>query len=453
MIQVQFPSVMKLELGTFPVGEVAFAAQTRLVGSRLEIDRGEVVDLAMSEAGVSEASVDIARPGERARVINFVDLLELKTKARGQGVVYPGVFGRPTTAVGSGTTLRLQGVALMICLDGHDSPARGRNGGDTEKSRNGRTGNTASRPPGRFIDMSGPGMLPPYDGLLLVCLTMRLEQGLGPEEVQAAAYSSGLRVADRLAKTMTGLPPPDSENFDFEGDHPSLPGIVFVPHLASAEWQAPSGARSVLGPSIYGQTRLSAPWHLYPTEMMDGAVFGTYGYGRPETWHLSSNPMVMELSRRHGKSLRFLGGIIQRTNWTLQSEKELMAQRAALLAKRLGASGAIVTTNYRGQRFLETALTVQALERVGIATVLLTEEEDNENGAAPPLLVSVPEMVGVVSAGTGELGHSFPQVERVLGAIAPESSWYAPQPPVHGRYGVSYVPDYYGFGFRSLEDY
>ena len=68
-----------------------------------------------------------------------------------------------------------------------------------------------------------------------------------------------------------------------------------------------------------------------------------------------------------------------------------MAQRAALLAKRLGASGAIVTTNYRGQRFLETALTVQALERAGVATVLLTEEEDNENGAAPPLLVSVPE--------------------------------------------------------------
>ena len=444
---------MKLELGTFPVSEVVCAGETRLVGSRLEIDNGELADVARSEAAVCGASVDVARPGEPARVINFVDLLELKVKVRGDGIVYPGVFGRPTTVVGSGTTFRLGGVALMICLDGSGNPDRGRNGAESAKSRNGRTGSSAIRPAGRFIDMSGPGMLPPYDELLLVCLTMQLEPSLGPEEVQTAVYSAALRVADRLTKTMTGLTPPDTESFDFEADHPSLPGIVFVPHLASAEWQSPSGARSVMGPSIYGQTRLSAPWHLYPTELMDGAVFGTYGYGRPETWHLSNNPMVMELSRRHGKTVNFLGSIIQRTNWTLQSEKELMAQRAALLAKRLGASGAIVTTNYRGQRFLETALTVQALERTGIATVLLTEEEDNENGAAPPLLVSVPEMASVVSAGTGELGHSFPQVEKVLGAMTPETSWYDEQPPVHGRYGVSYVPDYYGLGVRSLEDF
>ena len=444
---------MRLELGTFPVEEVVFADETRLAGARLEIDRGDLADLALSEAGVCGASIDIARPGERARVINFVDLLELKLKVRGPGVVYPGAYGRPASAVGSGTTFRLEGVALMICLDGADHPDKRRNRAGSPQGQNGRTGNSTVRPPGRFIDMSGPGMLPPYDRLSLVCLTLQLETGLGPEGTQTAVYSAALRVMDRLAETIAGLIPPDIEIFSFEDDHSSLPGTVFVPHLASAEWQSPLGPRSVLGPSIYGQTRLSAPWHLYPTEVIDGAVFGTYGSGRPETWHLSNNPTVMELSRRHGKTLDFLGCIVQRTNWTLQSEKELMAQRAALLAKRLGASGAIVTTNYRGQRFLETALTVQALERAGIATVLLTEEEDNEDGAAPPLLVSVPEMASVVSAGTGELGRAFPPVERVLGGLAPESSWYDEQPPVHGRYGVSYVPDYYGLGHRSLEDY
>ena len=441
---------MKLELGTFPVDEVVFADAIRLAGARLEIDSDDLADLALSEAGVCGATIDIARPGERARVINFVDLLELKLKVRGPGVVYPGVYGRPASAVGSGTTFRLEGVALMICLDGADRPDQRRNGASSPQGRN---GNSAGRSPGRFIDMSGPGMLPPYDRLSLVCLTLQLEPELGPEGTQTAIYSAALRVMDRLAGTVAALTPSDTEIFSFEDDHSSLPGTVFVPHLASAEWQSPLGPRSVLGPSIYGQTRLSAPWHLYPTEVIDGAVFGTYGFGRPETWHLSNNPSVMELSRRHGKSLNFLGCIVQRTNWTLQSEKELMAQRAALLAKRLGASGAIVTTNYRGQRFLETALTVQALELAGIATVLLTEEEDNEDGAAPPLLVSVPEMASVVSAGTGELGHAFPPVERVLGGLAPESSWYDEQPPVHGRYGVSYVPDYYGLGRRSLEDY
>ena len=444
---------MKLELGTFPVSEVVFATETRLEGARLEIYRDELIDLARSEPGVNRASIDIARPDEPARVINFVDLLELKMKVRGPGAVYPGVFGRPATVVGSGTNFRLDGVGLMICLDGSNVPDQRRNGTGSAQSRKGRTGNSETRTPGRFIDMSGPGKLPPYDRLSLICLTLQLEAGLGPEGTQTAVYSAALEVVDRLANTMANLTPPGTEKFNFEDDHSSLPGIVFVPHLASAEWQAPSGARSVLGPSIYGQTRLSAPWHLYPGEVIDGAVFGTYGFGRPETWHLSNNPMVMDLCRRHGKTLEFLGCIVQRTNWTLQSEKELMAQRAALLAKRLGASGAIVTTNYRGQRFLETALTVQALERAGVATVLLTEEEDNENGAAPPLLVSVPEMASVVSAGTGELDHAFPPVERVLGAMAPDTYWYDEQPPVHGRYGVSYVPDYYGLGYRSLEDY
>ena len=77
-------------------------------------------------------------------------------------------------------------------------------------------------------------------------------------------------------------------------------------------------------------------------------------------------------------------------NWTTQPEKEMAASREALLAKQLGAVGAIVTTDMRGQRFLEEALTVQACERLGISTVLLTKEEDNEGGAAPPLLVSFP---------------------------------------------------------------
>ena len=444
---------MRLELGIFPVSEVVFAGETRLTEAQLEIDRDELLDLAGSEPGVCRASVDIARPGEQVRVINFVDLLELKVKVRGPGAVYPGVFGRPATTVGGGTTFRLDGVALMLCLDGSNLPNQRRNGSVSGQPQQGRAGDSTARTPRRFIDMSGPGMLPPYDGLSLVCLTLQVEPELGSEGIQTAVYSAALRVADRLAKTMATLTPPDTQTFDFEDEHSSLPGIVVVPHLASAEWHAPSGSRSVLGPSVYGQTRLSAPWHLYPPEVLDGAVFGTYGAGRPETWHLSNNPMVMELCQRHGKTIDFLGCIVQRTNWTLQSEKELMAQRAALLAKRLGASGAIVTTNYRGQRFLETALTVQALERAGIATVLLTEEEDNEGGAAPPLLVSVPEMASVVSSGTGQLDAAFPPVERVIGAASPGRFWYDEQPPVHGRYGVAYVPDYYGLGYRSLEDY
>ncbi len=443
---------MKLELGTFPVEEVVFARETHLKWPRLELDRDELSRLARSEPGVRWASIEIAQPDDPLRIINFVDLLEVKVKVRGAGVVYPAVCDRPATTVGSGATSRLGGVAVMLCLDTANPADQPRNssGHGQPHQDDGESKARAFRP---FLDVFGPGKLPPYDELSLVCLTLQIDPALDLENRNTTAYSAALRVVDRIAGTMTALTPPETEVFDFESNHHSLPGVVFIPHLASAEWQAPSGSRSTLGPAVYGQTRLSAPWHLYPSETIDGAIFGSYGNGRPETWHLSNSPLAMELCRKHGKTIDFLGFIVQRTNWTLQSEKELMAQRAAMLAKRLNASGAIVTTNYRGQRFLETILTVQALEQAGIAATLLTEEEDNEDGAAPPLLVSAPEMTSVVSSGAGELDSSFPPVEKVIGAREPDRRWYDEQPPVHGRYGVSYVPDYYGLGHRSLEDY
>jgi hypothetical protein len=43
----------------------------------------------------------------------------------------------------------------------------------------------------------------------------------------------------------------------------------------------------------------------------------------------------------------------------------------------------VVTVDIRGARFVETVLTAQALERVGVKTVLMTLEETSENGLAP----------------------------------------------------------------------
>jgi len=98
-------------------------------------------------------------------------------------------------------------------------------------------------------------------------------------------------------------------------------------------------------------------------------------------------------------------------------------------------------------------ITVQALERVGVKTVLMTEEEDNEGGTAPPLLVPAPEVVAVVSTGTGGVDVTFPRVERVIGTREPEPHWYEERPAIHGRYGVSHLHDYYGAGRQGCVDF
>jgi glycine reductase len=163
--------------------------------------------------------------------------------------------------------------------------------------------------------------------------------------------------------------------------------------------------------------------------------------------------IVPYLCSRHGKDVNFSGCIVVRSNWESQAEKQLMANRTAQLARSVGASGAIVTTNVRGQRFLETILTVQALERAGISTVLMTEEEDNENGTAPPLLMSVPEVCSVISTGTGGVPSAFPAVKRVIGVRQPEAEWFQARPPIHGRYSVSHLRDFYGFGKQGCLDF
>ena len=79
-----------------------------------------------------------------------------------------------------------------------------------------------------------------------------------------------------------------------------------------------------------------------------------------------------------------------------------------------------MTTDIRGQRFVETILGIRACEQAGISTVLLTQEEDNEDGTAPPLLISAPEVVSVVSTGTGGQEQQFPggpACDRLISSI------------------------------------
>jgi glycine reductase len=297
-----------------------------------------------------------------------------------------------------------------------------------------------------FIDMSGPGAVTPYAALSNLCMVVSAPSYMRPEEQLGVMHAAGLRLADHLARLIERLSPPEVETFDLS-PAPALPRIVYIPHLASNE--PAIGARGTWGIAVYGQIRLSAPWLLDGTEMLDGAVSGGGA-----SWVLANHPVVLDLCRRHGKELDFAGVIVQRTNWTNQNEYRMAADRASQMALKLGAQGAIITTNSRGQRWVGTMMTLSACEAAGVKTVLLTEEEDTEDGASPPLLFAPPELVAAVSNGKGDLPHPFPAVRRVIGTIdeAP-AAWFDALPPIHGRYGSGHVRDLEGFGRQSMADF
>ena len=445
---------MRLELGNFPVKDVVFGSETRWNDGVLELDKERLLAPILAEPSVVDATLEIARPGESARIINHFEIIEPRVKVSGPGIVFPGRAGRTVETVGQGRTHRLGGMALVVSYDGADEPGhvsgwvpewvRSKNGG--EQARQDRRKVWTDH---HFIDMSGPGAVLPNAFTNNLCLSLKLSEHFDIQNRASASYEVALPLQDTLAETVRGLEPPETEVFDQDVSDPSLPGMVFVCLLSSPEGN--HGPQSIHGPGVYGHTRLSAPWLLWPTEMIDGAVSGGgRGHG---SWPLTNNPIVMGLIRRHGKSLNFLSCIILRQPWYSEEEMQFVGNRAAEAAKQIGAQGAIVTNEVRGLQFVSSARTVEAIEHVGIKTVWISEEEDNEGGTVPPFLYHPQVMEGVVSTGTGAAGP-FPAVERVAGSTQEASPrWYAEQQAIPGRYGAGHVLDHYGSGTQYCVDF
>jgi sarcosine reductase len=389
---------VRLELGHFPVRDARFAAQTRWRDGVLEIDREAVLAAVRQDPLVATVSLEIARPGERARIWPVRDVIEPRVKVRGPGVVYPGWFGRPVETVGRGRTHRLAGAGVpeVSAVTWHDA------GGDFVD---------------QFIDMAGPwAELLPHARLVNVCCVVEPLEGLSVQTQNEVVHRAALAVADQLAAAVRDLEPPQLEVFQLPPADPALPGVVYIQCVHSP--QAMSHSEHTFCTGTYGLTRLAPPWLLHPNEILDGALSGPYRTLFATSWTLVNNPIVLDLYRRHGRTLRFLGVIVFRTEWTTQAEKDLMAEQAAKLAAMLGARGAVVTWDAGGNEFIEVIHTVRACERLGIKTVFLTSE-DSPEGGAPSLLKPVPEADAIVSTGFFDaalLGLGLlPPVERVIG--------------------------------------
>ena len=115
------------------------------------------------------------------------------------------------------------------------------------------------------------------------------------------------------------------------------------------------------------------------------------------SWTVANNPLFLDLYRRHGRDWNFLGVISLRTEWTTQTEKQLMANQTAKLgqaARRAGRGGDV------GRRAATSSSRWCAASRrasaSGIKTVFLTSEDDATDGA-PTMLEPLPEADAIVS--------------------------------------------------------
>jgi glycine reductase len=388
---------MKLEMASFPVKEARFGKQNKYVNGVLEINKRELVSLIIKDKRILSADVELAFPGEKTRIVNIRDVIEPRVKVSGPGCFMPGILG-PVETVGEGKTHRLSGVAVTVSAE------------LTPTIMSGTTSQDAS-----IMDMWGQGALvAPFGSIINIVLVLKLSDAVTELDTHDAIIQAESRVAQHLAETTINASPENIETFELAECDASLPRVIYISSFLT-NWHAPHSGIAYYGLPI----RESLPTFMHPNEFIDGAMTadarkGSSGY--THTWGWLNHPVVLRLLREHGKRLNFLGVIIQRTRYEAEHGKKVTAACTAQMARLLGADGVIITrTVASGANFVDVMLTLQACEKKGIKTVLLTPEWGGKDGTELPLVLYVPEATAMVSTGSTDHAFNLPVPDKVIG--------------------------------------
>ena len=336
---------MRLELCTFDVKDVVFGNATQFRDGTLQIDRREIEEQLCGER-FKTVSIEIAKPGERVRVVHILDIIEPRAKVGGPQRVFPGLLGPPMKA-GGGTTHRLANVAVITTAD-------------FEKWES--DGSSVASPVERLVDMTGEGArFSPFSQTTNVILSFEPSAGLSLEECDDAIRRAGLWVSEYLANATAGMSPDSRETLHV--DPPSredLPRVAYIYQLQSVSFLRDT--------FLYGeQTRHLVPTLIHPNEIVDGAIVnGSLSYASCPTYVHQNNRVIEGLYQRHGKELDFVGVILFVGHQLTHQDKERRAHYAAKLAKMLDAQGILSTQEGGGNSIVDQMLTLRFCEELGV---------------------------------------------------------------------------------------
>ncbi|HXG52261.1 MAG TPA: glycine/sarcosine/betaine reductase component B subunit [candidate division Zixibacteria bacterium] len=407
---------MLLELADFPVKRIRLGDRFHYCGETLEVAERELLELTRQDERLEDVSLAVVHPGEKVRVTGIRDLVEPRVKASGGGEVFPGTLG-PVAAVGRGRTHRLSGMAVVAAAE-YEGIVRA--GLGVQRSA--------------ILDFWGPGAeASRFSRLSGLVVIMKLREGLSELQAHAAIQGAAFKVARRLAGTTLGLKPPRVETLTLDERRPGLPKVALIQGCLTDSHNPHSGV------SYYGlPIRDSLATFVHPNELFDGAVTiaATRAVGHfPVTWDWQNHALARELYRHHGRSLNFLGVVLERIQFDTFHAKEVAAHNASRLAAALGADGALIAWIGSGNAFVDLMLTLRACERLGIRTVLVTYEFGGRDGVDSPLLYYVPEADAIVSTGSRDRWLELPSPDRVVGPYERFSILSYPGAPVVAALG------------------
>jgi glycine reductase len=403
---------MKLEMFTFPVSDVRFGQKTGYMNGVLEINKEKLLEPLLSDKNIESADLDIAFPGEKTRIVRVRDVVEPRVKVSGPGCVFPAIMGQVETG-GEGRDHTLSNVVVTITSDWNYERNLGSGGQNSG-----------------IIDMWGPGAeLAPYGSLINVVLMVKLVDPITEVDAGAAIQLAGYRLAKRLAETTKDLTSDDLEVFELSDVDPSLPRVLYDATL-STTWHEPQMQAIFNGLPL----RESLATLIHPNEVLDGAITPDVRRGNgecPRSWEWMNNPVVLGLLRQHGKTVNFLGVIVQRTRFEAEWCKVVGAETAAQVGRLLHADGVILTKiSPSGNNSMDLMFTVQAFEKRGIKAVFVTPEYGGAEGKEQAQWFYAPEAVAMVSTSSLDRGHQLEAPAKVIGCEKGEIVEPYPDEPI-----------------------
>jgi glycine reductase complex component B subunit alpha and beta len=372
---------MMHEVHAIEVGAATNYEQHQLVVGR------EQAQALFADPALASVQVHVAAPGDRARIIAPLDVVEPRTKGS-TGGVFPGWMS-PVNRPRGGDTHVLRGAAVLAA-------------GHLPRNQEG------------LIDMSGPAAeRSPFSRTNNVVVEFDRANGASWQEAEVALRRGLLRLAVHLADAASGTEPDAIEELT-PPHQPGTPtgGLPRVGVITNLQTQGAFKDVFVYGRSMAG----SLPTLFDPIEIEDGAVVsGQYGHPalRNPTYLHQNHPVIAELRARDGQDLCF-AGVVLCPEPVEQADKELVSTHAAWLCRAASFDAVIVTKEGAGNADNDLMLKVDALEADGLTAVALYAEMSGADGTGPPL-VAGPRRGAVVSTGNYDQRLKLPAVDRAIG--------------------------------------
>ncbi len=384
---------MQLELGKVFIEDIQFGEQTKIKEKILYINKKELEEYLLEDSNIKEVEIELARPGEKTRIIPIKDIIQPRVKVEGKGGVFPG-FVSDLETVGTGITHVLEGCAVATC-------------GPILHVQEG------------VLDMSGPGAK--YVSLSKMNIVVPLvtpKDKVNEHTHEKVVRLAGLKTAAYLGEAAKEIKADEKEIFTynpvFEAKklYPDLPQVVYVNMI---QCQGLMHDNYVYGLNVKGMH----PTLITPTEIFDGAIVSgncAAPCHKHTTFHHQNNPIITELLRRHGKELCFLGVVLTKES-TMLAEKIHAAEYTQSLVQQIGAEGAIISEEGGGNPETDLMLTCERLEEIGVKTVLVTDEYAGRDGRSQGLADVSQKADAVVTNGNGNELVTLPPMDKVIGSL------------------------------------